>query len=124
MRRVIICICFMFLLQNALGVQALTIEKANVPQQLHEMSLEEKIGQMLMIDFNQTVGSGQIGVNDSIIRVIDQIQPGGIIFFKENIQSMEQTKRFTMELQHRNRGIPFLIGVDQEGGEIVNRLLS
>lgn len=83
MRRVIICICFMFLLQNALGVQALTIEKANVPQQLHEMSLEEKIGQMLMIDFNQTVGSGQIGVNDSIIRVIDQIQPGGIIFLRK-----------------------------------------
>ncbi|MGP9041859.1 glycoside hydrolase family 3 protein [Cytobacillus kochii] len=122
MRRFIFCICFMFLLQNESGVQALTIEKTNVTQQLHEMSVEEKIGQMLMIDFNQTVGSGQIGVNASIIRVIDQIQPGGIIFFKENIQSMEQTKRFTTELQHLNRGIPFFIGVDQEGGEIVNRL--
>ncbi|MEK4200260.1 glycoside hydrolase family 3 protein [Cytobacillus sp. FSL K6-0265] len=105
-----------------MGVQALTIEKANVTQQLHQMSLEEKIGQMLMVDLNQTVGSGQIGVNDSIIREIEQLQPGGIIFFKENIQSIEQTKRFTTELQHLNRGIPFFISVDQEGGEIVNRL--
>lgn len=70
-------------LQNESGVQALTIEKTNVTQQLHEMSVEEKIGQMLMIDFNQTVGSGQIGVNASIIRVIDQIQPGGIIFLRK-----------------------------------------
>ncbi|WP_225230800.1 glycoside hydrolase family 3 protein [Cytobacillus stercorigallinarum] len=112
----------MFLLQDGLGVQALTIEKANVTQQLHQMSLEEKIGQMLMVDLNQTVGSGQIGVNDSIIREIEQLQPGGIIFFKENIQSIEQTKRFTTELQHLNRGIPFFLSVDQEGGEIVNRL--
>ncbi|QUH25776.1 glycoside hydrolase family 3 protein [Serpentinicella alkaliphila] len=69
------------------------------------MTLEEKVGQMFIVD--------AAGYKHK--------QPtGGIILFQNDIHSIEQIVNLTSNIQ-KNSKIPLFIGIDQEGGN-VNRL--
>src|SRR5947199_3485537 len=83
------------------------------------MSLQEQIGQLLVVGF-----SG-ITPNQEIIDLIQRYHVGGIILFSRNIQNAQQVFALTQSLQniaqaagHRQ---PLLIAIDQENG-IVSRL--
>ena len=84
---------------------------------IKNLSLEEKIGQMLIVGFEgKTITK----------RNIDQIQKykvGGIILYKRNFDSYEQMLNLIKELKELNKvnKIPLFIAVDQEGGR-VNRI--
>ena len=97
--------------------------------------LKEKIGQMLIMGFNGMT----LHPDDPIVRAILAQQIGGVILFdydfqtkkfEHNIQSPEQLKHLTQQLQNyakqaaatqHNKFLPLFISIDYEGGK-VNRL--
>jgi beta-N-acetylhexosaminidase len=82
--------------------------------QLQMMSLDDKIGQLIMAGYNTTAEAEQI---------IREISPGGLILFRRNIRTEQQTRQDIVSLQGAvAEGLPPLfIAVDQEGG-VVSRL--
>lgn len=91
----------------------------NLEKILSEMTLEEKVGQLFQIGFDGIV------VTPEIKEMIENYRPGGIIYFRRNIQSPEQVASLSNRLQklaiNRDGGVPLMISTDQEGG-IVTRL--
>ncbi len=94
---------------------------------IKQMSLEEKIGQMLMLDFrywnkqDETEPSNFTVMNDEVGSIIHNYHLGGVILFKNNVQGIEQTTRLVDGLQKANSKIPLIVTTDQEGG-IITRL--
>ncbi|MCY8266447.1 glycoside hydrolase family 3 protein [Bacillus haynesii] len=101
----------------------------NIKQMVSSMSLEEKIGQMLMPDFRnwkkkgESSAKGLTEMNDEVAGIIQKYRLGGVILFAENVTGTEQTVRLTDGLQKASPDIPLFITIDQEGG-IVTRLES
>ena len=99
------------------------------------MTLEQKLAQMITISFrywNDTPGNSEtqvnvLSLNDAQRDLLTKYDFGSIIVYKQNCTDTEQTVRLTSELQEAARasdlGIPMLITIDQEGGDI-NRLVS
>lgn len=96
------------------------------------MTIEQKIGQMLMPDFRQWKMDGEDAVsdfttmNEEVAQIIDDFDLGGVILFAQNVKTTEQTTKLTHDLQQviakdESNDLPLLITVDQEGG-IVTRL--
>ncbi|MDD2575487.1 MAG: beta-N-acetylhexosaminidase [Acholeplasmataceae bacterium] len=79
------------------------------------LTLEEKIGQLLMVGFE-----GQT-LSESTIDMIKKYKIGNIIHFTRNIGTTEQIFQLNKDLQKliiETTGIPALISVDQEGGMV------
>lgn len=98
-------------------------EKIN--NKIKEMSVEEKVGQLLMPYIDKTVSEGKLvdvtEVNDSTKEVIEKYKLGGVILFKNNMKTTEQTKKLTSELKESASDLGLLIGTDEEGG-LVTRI--
>lgn len=84
-----------------------------------EMTLEQKVGQLLMVHFNGEEA------NEEARAFIQEIQVGGIIYYQwaNGLLSPEQVAKLSSSLQQLNRenSLPLLIAADQEGG-LVARL--
>jgi beta-N-acetylhexosaminidase len=85
-------------------------------------TLNEKIGQMIMIGFDGTV----IHKNDPIVQdILAQRVDGVVLFdynfktknFAKNIKTPKQLKTLTRQLQNYAK-TPLLIGIDYEGGNV------
>lgn len=79
------------------------------------MSLEQKIGQLVM------VGVPGTRLTDDTKRIISRYRPGGIILFGFNIENREQTRSFIGDMQKYSmeiNGMPMLVSIDQEGGRV------
>lgn len=79
------------------------------------MTLEQKIGQVMVIGFDGTTVSAELR------RVISDFHIGGVILFARNVQSPQQVAALTNELQKiaLESGNPGLfIAIDQEGGRV------
>ncbi len=87
---------------------------------LASMTLDEKIGQLLMPSFRLWKGVKVKKLNEEIARIIQNDHLGGVILFAENIESPEQTIALNEQLQGASK-LPLFIAVDQEGG-LVNRV--
>lgn len=82
---------------------------------VRNLSLEEKIGQLLMFGFDGT------SVTDETIEMIKKYKAGNVILFTRNITSGKQLKQLNQTLQklaYEHIGIPMFIGIDQEGGMV------
>lgn len=90
---------------------------------LKGMTLEEKIGQLFMLDFRKKDGRDVTAVDRDIAATINKYQPGGVILFRENTVRTLQTLKLTSDYQKASPKIPLFIAVDQEGGA-VTRLQS
>lgn len=112
---------------------------------LSGMTLEEKVGQMMIASFrvwkelpeggsegNDTVENAEEEIpavnvtelNDPIRQCLAKYHFGGTILFAENCRDAEQVVRLVADLQASNQaggGLPLLVAVDQEGG-VVARL--
>ncbi|WP_408010075.1 beta-N-acetylhexosaminidase [Pseudalkalibacillus sp. A8] len=89
-----------------------------VLEKMNSMSIEEKIGQMLMFGFEGTQ------VNDETQKLIDNYHIGGVILFKKNITGSQQLLDLNNQLKEINSGhndTPIFISVDEEGG-LVSRM--
>lgn len=88
-----------------------------------EVSLEEKVGRMLIIGFRGT----EINDNSPIVVDIKERKVGGIILFEHNITPIEKKLDSKQRLKSMCAKItemsshPIIISIDQEGGK-VNRL--
>jgi len=86
---------------------------------LSQMSLEQKIGQIMF------VGLGDVTAPLIEIQALfGELHFGGFIIFDSNVQSPEQLGGLIRSFQETARGLnepPLLIGVDQEGG-LISRL--
>ena len=109
---------------------------------LYGMTLEEKVGQMMIASFrvwkelpeggsdrNDTVENAEEEIpavnvtelNDPIRECLADYHFGGTVLFAQNCADAEQTLRLVAELQSANQaggGLPLLVAVDQEGGSV------
>lgn len=90
---------------------------------LDELSIEEKLGQMLMPDFRNWDGEAVTEMLPEIEQLVDEYHLGGVILFAENVQSTEQTARLVSDYQNAAEKFGLMMTIDQEGG-IVTRLQS
>jgi beta-N-acetylhexosaminidase len=72
----------------------------------------EKIGQLFMIGFTGT------SVTPDLAEFLEEYQPGGVILFSRNLESIDQIVELTNTLQQHSRRSPLLISIDQEGGRV------
>ena len=83
------------------------------------MTLEEQIGQTLMVGFAGTTASREV------IELVQRYHVGNILLFSRNVRDAEQVRGLTRRLQGAAREAghthPLLIAIDQENG-IVQRL--
>jgi|LSQX01.1.fsa_nt_gb beta-N-acetylhexosaminidase len=99
--------------------RAVLIESGGLDQLVAGMTLEEKLGQMLMPDFRTWNGEDVLAINNEIARLIREYHVGGVILFRENVKETEQTVRLVDQLQKAAGAIPLFIAIDQEGGMVV-----
>lgn len=86
--------------------------RANEPR----ATLDEMIGQMLLVGFNGTSAKGATAK-----RIAGQIargQIGGVILFNRNIRSPRQVRALTKKFRTAGHPLVPLISVDQEGGKV------
>ena len=79
------------------------------------MSLNEKLGQMIITESEQNTYS------DDLNYMITQLHVGGMIMYESHLQTVSQAIT-TTSLAQQNAKIPLLTSVDEEGGLYVNRL--
>jgi beta-N-acetylhexosaminidase len=82
----------------------------------HQLPLDARLGQLLMVQFQGTMAT------PDVVQMISSQDVGGVILYAGNIESTEQMRVLTGQLQQM-APIPLLTSIDQEGGT-VNRLLS
>ena len=94
---------------------------AFVEHWLAQLTLEEKIGQLIMprLPWQTTA------VNASLQPWLDTVPFGGFILFSDNVESIQQVQALTRDLQAQAR-LPLLISTDEEGGRVsrVGRLFD
>ncbi|WP_394011635.1 glycoside hydrolase family 3 protein [Anaerococcus cruorum] len=98
-----------------------------IEDKIAKMTLDEKIGQMLMLEFrNWEDENGELKevteLNEDIKNAIVKYKVGGVILFAENVRDTEQTTKLTHNIQKaaiENGLDPLLISIDQEGGIVV-----
>ena len=82
-------------------------------EQLAAMTVEEKVGQLLIGGFEGT----EIG--DQATRLVQEYQVGGLILYGRNITGAGQLVTLTNGLKALNGdGIPLFLSIDQEGGGV------
>ena len=90
------------------------IEKDPIEEQIKGMTLEEKIGQMII------AGIDGYTINENEKKLIKDYHIGGFILFGRNIENPEQLLEINNSLKSENsiNKIPLFISVDEEGGRI------
>ncbi len=78
---------------------------------MSNMTLDEKLGQMMMVQF-----AGQ-SYSPELDAMISQYHIGSVLYFQFNIGSKTQLTGLNSEMQH-NAYLPLLVAVDQEGGTV------
>ncbi|MBH0157960.1 glycoside hydrolase family 3 C-terminal domain-containing protein [Fictibacillus sp. 5RED26] len=94
-----------------------------IKKAIKSMTVKEKVGQMLMPDFRNWKGQPVTEMNDEIRELVKKYHLGGVILFRENVVTTEQTVRLVDEYKKANEDYGLLVSIDQEGG-IVTRLQS
>ena len=87
-------------------------QKEPIDDKINSMTLDEKIGQMIITGFN---GSEY---NDDMDRLINEYKVGGVILFARNIEDSNQMIDLTRALQENNNNLPLFISIDEEGGRV------
>ena len=82
-----------------------------------ELSIKEKIGQMVMIGLDTNY------ITDRIRNMIQNYKIGGVILYRKNFSTYQDMLKLIKELKELNKDnkIPLFIAIDQEGGR-VNRM--
>ena len=78
---------------------------------IKDMSLKEKIGQMLIIDYTKDT------YDTNLDRIIKTVKPGGFILMSDNIKYYDNIISLVKSLK-QNSNIPMIIAIDEEGGKV------
>jgi len=91
-------------------------EVDEIQEKLESMTLEEKIGQLMIVGFEGTQ------LNENTRSFIEDLKVGGLVFFGRNIETRDQVVSLVEEIKGLNQGdIPLFLAVDEEGG-LVSRV--
>ncbi|MFH5182562.1 beta-N-acetylhexosaminidase [Paenibacillus sp. TAB 01] len=84
------------------------------PTPVERMSLDEKIGQMVI------AGMDGYEINPHTRELIQNDHVGGLILYKPNVKSTAQLTELVNALKQANEGsrLPLWLGVDEEGGRV------
>lgn len=91
-------------------------EKTKVDEVLENMTLDEKIGQMMIIYYRAA------SMDSTLKSALETVQPGGFILFAENMSSYDGTLKLIKGIKASSK-IPMFMSIDEEGGK-VQRLLK
>jgi beta-N-acetylhexosaminidase len=86
-----------------------------IQAQIKQMTLDEKIGQMVIVGVDGTA------VSEQTRDLIERYHVGGVILYKNNILNKAQTTDLLNELKQINtkqNKLPLWLSVDQEGGRV------
>lgn len=109
--------------------QACDIERENelearmrkITSQLESMTIEEKIGQMLITSIEErTPGAAPI-LSPASADLIRDKKIGGVIFFGYNIDTEKSTQELIAEIKkisRENSNLPLFFALDEEGGSV------
>jgi len=111
MKKLFIFILLITVILSGCDVIDKKTEKDEVKKLLESLTLEEKIGQMLMISYRSPV------VDDNLIDALETVRPGGFILFSENFESYVQATKFISDINSTS-DIPMFLSIDQEGGRV------
>lgn len=95
---------------NATAYQAI-LTRYTVDQLLSKMSLDEKLGQMFLIETTWQSYTSDVDA------MVTGMHAGAMIVYQQNITSREQLRGYIATIQ-RNARIPLLVSMDEEGGEV------
>nr|WP_245602124.1 beta-N-acetylhexosaminidase [Peribacillus kribbensis] len=90
---------------------------------ISHMTMKEKVGQMLMPDYRTWNGKAVTDMLPEIEQQVKDYHLGGVILFRENVVTTEQTAKLVHAYQEASEKYGLLMAIDQEGG-IVTRLQS
>ncbi|MBE6950508.1 MAG: hypothetical protein E7451_04135, partial [Ruminococcaceae bacterium] len=91
-----------------------------------EMSLRDKVTQMMMVDFRKWGATAASStdftvMNDEVRKIIEDYNFGSIILFANNIKETEQSFNLVYAMQEaatKDGGLALIICADQEGGSV------
>jgi len=102
------------------ALSSLTGFSEEIADLISKMSLEEKVGQIFLLSLQEPDGSYALKYKGESREIIKEINPGGVHFFKPNINNMTQLTSFIDDLKSDST-IPLFVSVDEEGG-LVSRI--
>ncbi|MCX6029502.1 MAG: beta-N-acetylhexosaminidase [Chloroflexi bacterium] len=85
------------------------------------MTLEEKVGQVMMIGFDPDAGRPAPELTPEFRALLQDLHIGGVVYFERNVESPAQLAKLSADLQEgawQNGDPPLLISIDQEGGRV------
>lgn len=91
---------------------------SNLPEDVEstvsDLSLDAKVGQLFVAGFDGTTPTPEIEA------LVAERQLGGVIYFSRNVESPDQLRTLSRELQELvpDDGPPLLLSIDQEGGRV------
>ncbi|PFO01260.1 beta-N-acetylhexosaminidase [Bacillus sp. AFS076308] len=90
-------------------------QQKSIDEIISEMSLDEKIGQMMIAGISGTKMDTQTK------NLITNYKVGGMIFYQDNLVNPEQTVQLLNEIKTENvhNRLPLFLSVDQEGGRVI-----
>src|SRR5262249_17082902 len=80
-------------------------------KQIRRLTVEEMVGQLFFIGFQGSEPDADT------LALMEQVRPGGFIFFQRNIESLDQFSTLTARLREPN-GLPAFLAMDHEGGRV------
>lgn len=87
------------------------VEVDEIQKKLDKMTLEEKIGQLLIVGFEGRE------IDDNTRLFIEDLGVGGLIFFSRNIESKDQVTSLVQNIEDIS-STPLFLAIDEEGGTI------
>lgn len=89
-------------------------QRDEIKELIDSMSINEKIGQLMIVGFNGT------SVDENINDLIKTSYIGGVILFGNNVESLNGVTELinNIKLSNMNNKIPLFISVDEEGGVV------
>lgn len=81
---------------------------------LDKLSLEEKVGQLVIVGMEGTT------IDNATSKMLDTYHVGGFVFFKDNMESVDQSVQLFNSLKKANQDnpIPLWMSIDEEGGRV------
>lgn len=83
-----------------------------IKEKIKSMSLEEKIGQMIVAGFDGKE------LNSEINKLVNELKVGGVILFSRNIEDSAQLKKLNSDISRLSKDIELFISIDEEGGRV------
>lgn len=99
-----------------------SVHAASIDDTLSDMTLTQKIAQMIMVDIRTWGGKNFTQMNTTVSDYLKKYDFGGVVLFQSNFVNNKQTLTLTKAMQSAalssSAKIPMLIATDQEGGTV------